>query len=1253
MTTRQGLTVVGQVIGAYFGPVGSAIGGAIGGYIGGEIDGPQKGPRLDDTNAPAIEFGAKCPRVFGRVWVTLSPLWWSKLRESTVNSGGKGAADQTTDNYVYHCDLLGRLADGSNVLDWTRIRIDGKIEATQLASSSAESIAASQTTERWSDVELRRGGPTQTPWSVMEAAEGVGNVSAYRDQCTFAITNLLMPNGRNPSLIEVEVVTAANIDPTTRQVYDFNGGGFDSLSGDPASREVVYNSTPYDRPNGDWEILIRNFVCSESANTVNNNILKWRSNPDVFAYWIFVYLYGTQGQLRVSFGGSESIHGPDMPVGDIKITFAEATNVATLYVISGGIEAEWGSVVAASASTPGGTPFTSEVVIGPGLNGGYHTAYALDGATITVGEYATVEPLPVDLQDVLESEMLRCAPLTAAHIDMSAAAGKEVWGFKASRSAAAECAVLLDWYYLDIFCGDKITVVERGGPVEQIIPYAYTGSAIDGTSDPFAGLIRGADVESQFATSVQYINILADGEVDTQQSQRVGTGSEVRAVNFSIYSKPTLAKGRADTITQDTRVAAHTATVHLGAIQAASIQPGSVLTLVDDKGNSYRTRVLRLVWNRGVYDVDICLDDPNILSTVGITTEVDTSVIEVAPAAVAEFLPLDIPRVSDAQNAPGYLALVKSGDATAVRWFDSPDNVTYSAAFDFAYDAVFGRVTAASGSFGQGVLVDEGSSLTVNVGAGRLASATRAALLADRGLNLFAVGLAGRMVLGQFRTVTLVSAGVYTLGGFVNMGAKGTEQYCASIAAGDHFAMLGIAGTAQIPRSLTDLGVPFFVKAVAFGASLDNVTAVGFTANGVNLKPLSPVALRVARDVATGDIEIRWTRQTRGDTRFGGPLGDSCPIGETVESYDVELRNPSNVLVSTDTVTSPSWSASGVANLGSFTYSARDIKIVGGDAIGIDILSEQASSTGQVHFCQFDAATGALILISAVAMGASCEQWTSIGDDIYAATTDFYAVSGSLRASHVHRLTRGVMNIEATFDATYSPGTADGYISGIAADGTDVWITEYFSGTLRKLHPTTLASVATYSLGAGISEIQYAAGSLWIVNRDTHEMIEWDIATTSEVNRFNLNNPGGPTKVIGGLLFNFGGPIGGGVGGALHVYNATTGALVNTIDNLIGRGSIVEFGGEIVCQANGPTLYFIDSATGLQTRTVNASDLGYYANADGSDGTNLYVTAYSIGGSLLGTYIVDLDAADLSGFSVTVYQNGQLGRGYPATLEIA
>lgn len=923
MTARTALTFVGQVAGAFVGgPVGAAIGGMIGGTIGGNIDGPQKGPRLDDTSAPAIEFGAKVPRVYGRVWCTLSPLWWSGLRESTVNSGGKGAADSTTDQFVYHCDMLGRLADGSNVIAWTRIRIDGKIVATQLASSSAASLAASATSDRWSDVQLFSGGPTQVPWSVYEAAVGAGNASAYRDQCTFAFTNLLMPNGRNPSLIEVEVITAGTNASTSTSTSILDApqipDGADTIS--PAATLSFINP-------------------SQFAYTAGGVVLtKGSDYPDPVAIYDGAKLHANTYTGKVTISCSVSydatLDGPTP--GDVSRFFlslsgggdedsfgyrvmADGVHVYTNFV-RGGVGASAVDCGLGPIGTSGYVDFKIvyeagqvEFYVGDTLvrtetagpatvrimlsilvaNGARASQITVKNLLMYLGDAPGTAPrwIPgtVDLQTVLEAEMLRCAPLTSAHIDMSAAAGKEVYGFKASRSASAECGVLLDWYYLDIFCGDKITVVERGGAVEQTIPYGYTGSSTSGSGEPFSGLIRGADVESQFATSVQYINILADGEVDTQQGQRVGIGSEVRAVNFSIYSKPTEAKGRADTITYDTRVAAHTATIHLGAKQAARIQPASVLTLVDNKGNSYRTRVLRLVWNQGVYDVDVCLDDQNILSTVGITTEVNTSVIDVTLPAVADFLPLDIPRVSDAQNSAGYLALVKTGDATAARWFDSPDGVNYSARMDFINDAVFGSVTTASGTFNRGVSFDEASSLTVNVGLGALSSSTRAALLADRAVNAFAVGIAGRMVLGQFRTATLVSAGVYRLSGFVNMGANGTEQYCASIAAGDKFAMLGFTGTAQIHRGLADIGVPFHVKAVAFGASLGNVTAVDFTANGVNLKPLSPVLLRAARNAATGDIAISWTRRTRGDTRFGGPLGDACPLFETTELYRVRL----------------------------------------------------------------------------------------------------------------------------------------------------------------------------------------------------------------------------------------------------------------------------------------------------------------------------------------------------------------------------
>lgn len=935
-SARQGLTIIGQAAGAaLFGPIGAAIGGIVGGEIGGAIDGPPQGPRLDDTSAPTLEFGSKVPRLYGTTWCTLSPRWWSGLRESSQVVGGKGA-DSGVDTAVYHADLLGVLGE-VDLARWpnpviTRIRIDGKVQSSRRATSSIGTLIQSLATEMWSDVELFTGAAAQAPWSVMEAAEGSTNANAYRGQLSIGFTNFLMQNGRRPSLIEVEIATKSTAGATAaltllqsrfvaasasdesayaRGAPTQNGGTV--IAGafvvdrnhtlNPATPSVLTYTPASLVPNGTDPITFEMIGSFVTAPNISQLAARFR-----FVGSGVEYLFGWAGAGSSIPAGAPFFRAS--PAGAFVYgTPSAQTHFALLFTATDQRAYIDGVLVWVSA---GNSILTTALLTDIGDLNGYtsgSTEYTIRGFRIRQeevytgvsfapptaiappdGALVTYTPAPVDLRDVLESEMLRCEPLTAAHIDMSAAAGKLVHGFKAAGSAAQACATLLDWYYLDLFCADKITCVLRGGAVEQTVPYGYTGAGQGDSSDPFAGLTRENDVERQRVTAVQYINLLADGEVDTQTGDRVGTGNETRQVNFSIYSKPTEAKGRADTITLDTRVAAHKASVRLGARHAARMQPASVVGLIDNKGNTYRVRVLRLVWNQGVYDVDCCLDDPNILSSVGIATEVDTSVIEVTAPAIAEWLALDLPKLRPADNEPGYMGLVKTPASSAgARWLDSADNVTYAARADYANDAVFGSVTAASGSFTPGPLFDEGSSLTVYVGDGVLTSATRAALLVNRELNAFAVGINGRLVLGQYRTATQLSAGVYTLTGFVNLGAKGTERYCASIVAGDRFARLGTQGTARIPRTLAQLGAAVYTKAVTIGRSETGVVGVPITPAGVSLKPLSTVHPRTLRNVTTGDIAITWTRRTRDDTRFGGPLGDACPLGEANERYRVRL----------------------------------------------------------------------------------------------------------------------------------------------------------------------------------------------------------------------------------------------------------------------------------------------------------------------------------------------------------------------------
>jgi hypothetical protein len=80
------------------------------------------------------------------------------------------------------------------------------------------------------------------------------------------------------------------------------------------------------------------------------------------------------------------------------------------------------------------------------------------------------------------------------------------------------------------------------------------------------------------------------------------------------------------------------------------------------------------------------------------------------------------------------------------------------------------------------------------------------------------------------------------------------------------------------------------------------------------MKPRSPVQLRAVRNASSGDVTFTFNRRTRLQTRFGGPLGDSNPVGEDTESYRVRIYTSNTyTTVARDigTITAPTFSYTG------------------------------------------------------------------------------------------------------------------------------------------------------------------------------------------------------------------------------------------------------------------------------------------------------------------------------------------------------
>jgi hypothetical protein len=233
--------------------------------------------------------------------------------------------------------------------------------------------------------------------------------------------------------------------------------------------------------------------------------------------------------------------------------------------------------------------------------------------------------------------------------------------------------------------------------------------------------------------------------------------------------------------------------------------------------------------------------------------------------------------------------------------FNSADGgISYTEVADFSSQSVFGDARTTLADWAGGRVFDEASSLTVDVGDGELASTTRALMLADNSVNAAAIGVDGRWELIQFRTATLVSAGVYTLTGFLR-GSRGTEWASTGHAAGEVFVLITAAGR-RVVKQTSELGVEEDYKGVTKGRLLSSAAAEPFTANGVGQKPFAPVHVRVTRD-ASNNATIAWTRRTRLSTRFASSLGISAPLGEASERYEVEVYPDGTYTTVADTLT--------------------------------------------------------------------------------------------------------------------------------------------------------------------------------------------------------------------------------------------------------------------------------------------------------------------------------------------------------------
>lgn len=246
------VSFVGAAIGGFFGgPVGAQIGFALGSLVGGVLfptpPSQIEGPRLGEIQGSANATGSPIRLGYGTMKMGGSPIWMSEVREVEHRNeidGGFLGPDTVQITYTYHADVAVLFSAGPAddiVRLWfnNTIVYDNSIDTVDYPDFPAGSLASVKISSFLGSsfkFKIYKGDETQLPDPTIEAAEGVGEVSANRGLVYVVFENLnLTEYGNSLPKIDAEVAFSATQTTTDRfsdELTTGEGGVFTSVDSD-------------------------------------------------------------------------------------------------------------------------------------------------------------------------------------------------------------------------------------------------------------------------------------------------------------------------------------------------------------------------------------------------------------------------------------------------------------------------------------------------------------------------------------------------------------------------------------------------------------------------------------------------------------------------------------------------------------------------------------------------------------------------------------------------------------------------------------------------------------------------------------------------------------------------------------------------------------------------------------------------------------------------------------------------------------
>ena len=901
-----------------FGMTGASLGWMAGSMLGSAFAPTQKssGPQLSDLSVSTSAYGTPIPYVQGHPRIAGQIVWASTKREiATTQEAGKGGGGSEYTSYTYEVDLLILLTD-NQIAGVARIWSNGELVYDGTVRGGL-----------WSRMTQYTGGASQLPDPTYEAVVGTANAPAYRGRGSVFIESLQLGGGGQIPNLTFEIGTSSESDgETLLMLRGYEGVLKDSSkynrtvtnSANPitiASSPSLFGNSVYGIATGSFQQLDINDSFLDVLGSDEWCIEGWHyptgtgfAAGDMFSFHRFIAFRDAAGAFKIGntyLGGTsyllQSAAGA-MPLNTwTHYAFVRDNTTDPVFTVLrlfiNGVQVAAGGGIGKTDIVQPGAGFGRIIAWGAtGYHANMHwmTRSAKYYSNFPVptsppplfspgGIYATTDAvLSTTVANICALSGLQPAQYSTTAL-ASITRPVRSMAISSVSSARTVLDMLASSYHFEAVLSDKIYFRPRASTPAATLTFNELGVVIDSGSTPEPlPLTQANELEIPAQMALTYSNVDGDYQTDTQYSDRLLTGQEsTSAMQVPLGFTSSEAKQIVDAMLLDKAVSALTTSVSLSLTRAA-LEPTDVVLLTGEDGSTYRMRIVKKAEASGVTTLECVQDDSTVFTQTGTTAGGTASQTTVLATPTTTLALLDVPLLRDVDNLPGHYVAVKGSAAnwTSAGLYDSLDDLTYTPNTTISSQAVMGSCTTVLADWAGGNVFDEVSSVTVNVGAQQLASVTRDDILASQSTN---AALIGSEVL-QYRTATLMSAGVYTLSGFLR-GQRGTDS--TGHGASDRFIVLASGGLRFVPLQQGDLGRLRYYKAASAGQRLSAVTSQSLTPAGITLKPFAPVDARANRD--TADTVLTWIRQTRLSTRIVGTLGISSPLGETAEAYEVEI----------------------------------------------------------------------------------------------------------------------------------------------------------------------------------------------------------------------------------------------------------------------------------------------------------------------------------------------------------------------------